>query len=122
MPIAPTPSLDGQVVLVTGAGRGNGRAIAQGLALLGATVVVADMDGQAAEASAELLRVEEGSLYPALHRMEHEGWLASTWGVTEKNRQARFYHITGAGRAQLARERESWTQLSKGVQRVLRHA
>jgi len=68
------------------------------------------------------LRVEEGSLYPALHRMEHEGLLASAWGVTEKNRQARFYEITRAGRAQLARERESWTRLTKGVQRVLRHA
>lgn len=72
--------------------------------------------------SAELLRVEEGSLYPALHRMEQEGWLVATWGRTEKNRQARFYAITRAGRRQLAREHESWAQLTAGVQRVLGYA
>ena len=53
--------------------------------------------------SAELLRVEEGSLYPGLHRMEQDGWLKAEWGVTEKNRQAKFYAITAAGRKQLAR-------------------
>lgn len=73
-------------------------------------------------ASAELLRVEEGSLYPALHRMEQEGWLRGTWGVTEKGREARFYEITRAGRSQLARERRSWDRLTEGVQRVLRYA
>ena len=72
--------------------------------------------------SAESLRVEEGSLYPALHRMEQDGWLKSTWGVTEKNREARFYEITRVGRTQLGRERESWAQLTEGVQRVLRYA
>lgn len=72
--------------------------------------------------SADLLRVEEGSLYPALHRMEQQGWLKSEWGVTDKNREARFYQITRAGRAQLAREQESWARLTKGVQRVLRYA
>lgn len=71
------------------------------------------------QASEELLRVEEGSLYPALHRMEQEGWLSSKWGLTEKNREARFYSLTRAGRAQLERERESWSQLTQGVQRVL---
>jgi PadR family transcriptional regulator, regulatory protein PadR len=70
--------------------------------------------------SAELLRVEEGSLYPALHRMEQDGWLRSEWGTTEKNRQARFYSITPAGEAQLAAERESWARLTDGVGRVLR--
>jgi transcriptional regulator len=70
-------------------------------------------------ASDELLRVEEGSLYPALHRMDQQGWLASEWGVTEKNRQARFYSITREGKRQLARERESWNQLTEGVRRVL---
>jgi PadR family transcriptional regulator PadR len=72
--------------------------------------------------SAELLRVEEGSLYPALHRMEQEGWLRASWGVTEKNREARFYDITAAGRKQLEAERESWARLTDGVGRVLRYA
>lgn len=72
--------------------------------------------------SAEMLRVEEGSLYPALHRMEQDGWLRSEWGTTEKNRQARFYSITPAGEAQLAAEQESWARLTEGVGRVLRHA
>ena len=72
--------------------------------------------------SAELLRVEEGSLYPALHRMEQDGWLKSTWGVTEKNREARFYSITPKGRRQLAEEEASWNRLIEGVSRVLRYA
>lgn len=72
--------------------------------------------------SDDLLRVEEGSLYPALHRMEQEGWLKSKWGVTEKNREARFYEVTRAGRAQLARERQTWARLTEGVQRVLSYA
>ena len=73
-------------------------------------------------ASAELLRVEEGSLYPALHRMEQDGWLRGEWGTTEKNRQARFYSLTAAGRKQLAAEQENWTRLTEGVTRVLRFA
>jgi len=72
--------------------------------------------------SSDLLRVEDGSLYPALHRMEQDGWLRSSWGTTEKNRDARFYEITAQGRKQLALERESWTRLTDGVARVLRHA
>lgn len=72
--------------------------------------------------SAELLRVEEGSLYPALHRMEQQGLLRSSWGRTEKNREARFYEITARGRKQLEAERESWTRLIEGVGRVLRYA
>ena len=72
-------------------------------------------------ASAELLRVEEGSLYPALHRMEQDGWLRAEWGMTEKNRQARFYTITPAGKKQLEMEEESWARLREGVQRVLRY-
>ena len=72
--------------------------------------------------SKELLRVEEGSLYPALHRMEQDGWVRAGWGLTEKNRQARFYSITAAGRLQLAAERESWERLTAGVNRVLRYA
>ena len=70
----------------------------------------------------ELLRVEEGSLYPALHRMEQEGWLRSYWGMTDKNREARFYELTARGRQQLEAERESWARLTDGVGRVLRYA
>ncbi len=72
--------------------------------------------------SADLLRVEEGSLYPALHRMEQEGWVRGAWGLTQKNRQARFYTITAAGRRELAAEQERWTRLTEGVQHVLRYA
>jgi PadR family transcriptional regulator PadR len=72
--------------------------------------------------SAELLRVEEGSLYPALHRMEQDGWLKATWGKTEKNREARFYELTAEGRKQLESARESWARLTLGVGRVLRYA
>jgi len=72
--------------------------------------------------SAALLRVEEGSLYPALHRMEQDGWLRAEWGTTEKNRDAKFYTITPAGRKQLELEEESWTRLRTGVTRVLRYA
>jgi PadR family transcriptional regulator PadR len=71
--------------------------------------------------SDDLLRVEEGSLYPALHRMEQLGWLRSEWGVTEKNREARFYSLTPKGRKQLAHEEESWARLTEGVGRVLRY-
>jgi PadR family transcriptional regulator PadR len=74
------------------------------------------------KASAELLRVEEGSLYPALHRMEQEGWVRSEWSVTEKGRKARFYSLTPRGARQLAMERESWERLIKGVSRALRYA
>jgi PadR family transcriptional regulator, regulatory protein PadR len=72
--------------------------------------------------SGELLRIEEGSLYPALHRMEQDGWLRAAWGVTETNREARFYEITAKGRRQLEAERESWSRLTEGVGRVLRYA
>jgi len=72
--------------------------------------------------SAELLRVEEGSLYPALHRMAQDGWLRSEWGTTDKNREAMFYTITAAGRRQLALEEERWSRLREGVTRVIRYA
>lgn len=70
--------------------------------------------------SSDLLRVEEGSLYPALHRMEQEGWLKASWRVSEKGRKAKFYEITKRGRAQLAAEKESWDRLTHGVSLVLR--
>ena len=71
--------------------------------------------------SDDRLRVEEGSLYPALHRMEQQGWLKAEWGVTEKNREARFYSLTAKGRRQLAVEEDSWARFTEGVGRVLRY-
>ena len=72
--------------------------------------------------SGELLRVEEGSLYPALHRMEQNRWVRSEWAITETNRRAKFYSLTVAGRKQLAVEEKSWEQIVKGVQAVMRFA
>ena len=74
------------------------------------------------QVSADLLRVEEGSLYPALHRMEQLGWLKAEWGTTGTNREAKFYSLTEKGRKQLNVEQEIWTRLTEGVGRVLRHA
>ena len=74
------------------------------------------------EASAETLRVEEGSLYPALHRLEQEGWIEGAWGTSDSGRQARFYSLTRSGRKQLAAEQESWARLTEGVARVLSFA
>jgi transcriptional regulator len=71
--------------------------------------------------SNDLLRVEEGSLYPALHRMEDEGWVRAEWATTEKGRQARFYSVTAKGRKELAREEENWSRLTEGVRRVLQY-
>lgn len=70
------------------------------------------------ERSAELLRVEEGSLYPALHRLEKSGFIAAEWGVTENARRARFYKLTRAGRGRLKAVEESWNALTEGVRRV----
>ena len=72
--------------------------------------------------SSDLLRVEEGSLYPALHRMEQEGWLRSSWQVTEKGRKAKYYQVTKLGRSQLDFEKENWARLTHGVSRVLRYS
>jgi transcriptional regulator len=72
--------------------------------------------------SDDLLRVEEGSLYPALHRMEQEGLVRAEWGMTEKNREARFYSLTPKGRKQLLEEQESWQRITEGVARVIRYA
>jgi PadR family transcriptional regulator, regulatory protein PadR len=69
--------------------------------------------------SENILRLEEGSLYPALHRMTQAGWLRSEWGVSESNRRARYYSITAAGRKQLAEETQEWSQLTSAVARVL---
>jgi len=72
--------------------------------------------------SDDLLRVEEGSLYPALHRMEHLGWISAGWHTTENNRRARLYKLTRAGEKRLAEEQEKWARLTRGVARVLRYA
>jgi PadR family transcriptional regulator, regulatory protein PadR len=69
--------------------------------------------------SNEVLSVEEGSLYPALYRMERRGWLASAWAVTDTGRRARFYKLTKSGRAQLDAERASWLRLTAAVADVL---
>jgi transcriptional regulator len=71
-------------------------------------------------ASEDLLRVEEGSLYPALHRMEQEGWIKAEWGVSDTNRRARFYSLTAAGRKQLAQEEQNWSRLTNAVGLVLK--
>ena len=69
--------------------------------------------------SNEVLRVEEGSLYPALHRLEQERWISSEWGVSENNRRARFYKLTALVRKQLAAERENWRRITDAVGLVL---
>jgi len=72
--------------------------------------------------SKDYLRVEEGSLYPALHRMEQDGWISAEWGTTENNRRARYYRLTSAGRKQLAEEEQNWERLTLAVAQVLRFA
>jgi transcriptional regulator len=72
--------------------------------------------------SEEVLQVEHGSLYPALHRLETRGWITSSWGASENNRKARFYRLTAAGRAQLNEETTRWDRLVRAVNRVLRPA
>ena len=73
-------------------------------------------------ASDELLAVEEGSLYPALHRMEQSGWMKSAWALTESGRKAKYYRLTAVGRRELDRAEESFEQLVKGVRAVMRYA
>ncbi|HTJ29385.1 MAG TPA: PadR family transcriptional regulator [Acidobacteriaceae bacterium] len=72
--------------------------------------------------SKDVLRVEEGSLYPALHRMEQEGWIQAEWGVSENNRRARYYALTKQGRKQLAAEQENWRKITDAVALVLAFA
>jgi transcriptional regulator len=72
--------------------------------------------------SDELLNVEEGSLYPALHRMEQSGWIKSAWALTESGRKAKYYRLTAVGRRELDRAEESFEQLVKGVRAVMRYA
>src|SRR5881628_2521695 len=72
------------------------------------------------ETSEEVLRVEEGSLYPALHRMEEAGWVKARWVTTENKRRARVYEITAEGRKRLATEQQRWTAVNAAVARVLK--
>jgi PadR family transcriptional regulator PadR len=72
--------------------------------------------------SDELLNIEEGSLYPALHRMEQSGWVRAECAVTESSRKAKYYTLTPAGRKQLAAREKNWEQVVKGVQSILRFA
>src|SRR5512134_2928938 len=79
--------------------------------------------GQAISAqSDDLLKVETGSLYPALHRLEKRGWLRSEWDVSEANQRAKYYQLTAAGKAQLARERDRWSQLVTAIGRIMNPA
>jgi transcriptional regulator len=70
--------------------------------------------------SQQALKVETGSLYPALHRLEHQGWIEAEWGVSDNNRQAKFYRLTRDGRQQLADETEYWTRFTSAVSLVLK--
>jgi PadR family transcriptional regulator, regulatory protein PadR len=74
------------------------------------------------EASLEVLRVEEGALYPALHRLEVRGWLRSEWGTSDNNRRAKFYRLTALGRRELDNEAEYWTKVATAVTRVMQTA
>ena len=69
--------------------------------------------------SKDALQVQQGSLYPALHRLEQQGWITSDWGISDNNRKAKFYSLTKAGRRQLVEERENWRKLSAAIGLVL---
>src|SRR5688572_10974519 len=74
------------------------------------------------QVSSDVLQVTQGSLYPALHRLEQQGWLKATWEESSTGREAKVYSLTAAGRKQLARELESWERLSSAIRVVLREA
>lgn len=74
------------------------------------------------QTSEDMLKVEEGSLYPALYRLEEQGWIASEWGASENNRRAKFYKLTAAGRKQLATETTNWARLCQAIGKVLETA
>jgi transcriptional regulator len=88
------------------------------------TLVVGPMHGWAIsqriqQVTGDVLQIAQGSLYPALHRLEEEGWIEAEWGSSEANRQAKFYELTKAGRKQLAAEEENWQRITGAVARVL---
>jgi transcriptional regulator len=69
--------------------------------------------------SKDILHVEQGSLYPALYRLEAQGWIKAAWGVSDNNRKARYYELTKAGRKQLEAEKEHWSRITRGINSVL---
>ncbi len=71
------------------------------------------------QVSDDVLQLNQGSLYPALHRLEHKGWIRSEWGTSENNRRAKFYSLTALGRSRLAEERAQWDLFTGAVQRIL---
>src|SRR5437667_12031277 len=75
--------------------------------------------GRIQQMSQDILRVEQGSLYPALYRLEAQGWIKAEWGVSENNRKARYYKLTAAGRKQLAAEQQHWGRITEGINLVL---
>ena len=72
--------------------------------------------------SEDVLRVEQGSLYPALYRLERQGWIESEWGVSDNNRKAKFYKLTSAGRKQMVEETSNWEKLSRAINLIVRPA
>ena len=74
------------------------------------------------QTSDDALRVEEGSLYPSLYRMERRGWIKSEWGLSENNRKARYYRLTRAGQKQLESEKDSWARLTEAISKVMQTA
>jgi len=74
------------------------------------------------QVSSEVLSIQQGSLYPALHRLERRGWIKARWGTSDNNRRAKFYELTKVGATQLERETESWRKLTAAVQQVLEGA
>ena len=72
--------------------------------------------------SVDVLQIGQGSLYPALHRIEHQGWVEAEWRTSELGRRAKYYRLTGAGRRQLAKETAAWERMAEAIRRVLRHA
>ena len=78
------------------------------------------IDDRIQQISQDILKVEQGSLYPALYRLEAQGWIKADWGVSENNRKARFYKLTAAGRKQLTTETEHWSRITTGINLVLK--
>jgi transcriptional regulator len=72
------------------------------------------------QVSGDVLQVSDGSLYPALHKLEHEGWITAEWKVTDNNRRAKFYSLTRAGRKQLEKEADNWGRLSAAISQIVR--
>src|SRR5258708_4847491 len=78
-----------------------------------------DITQRIQQISEEALKVNQGSLYPALHRLEAQGWIKSEWGESDNNRRAKYYKLTATGRKQLAEERETWARFSAAIERIL---